>query len=49
MIRIANAKLKGSRIVTLLAALFVASALSGCVVEHGPGYVGIHHYDHDDD
>ena len=43
------AKLKSSRTAAVIATFLVAGVLSGCVVEHGPGYVGVHRYHHDDD
>jgi hypothetical protein len=49
MSRIANAKPKTRRLAAVLAVLVFAGALGGCVVERGPGYVGVHHWHHDDD
>lgn len=49
MSRIANAKPRTRRLAALVAVLVFAGALGGCVVEKGPGYVGVHHLHHDDD
>ena len=49
MSRIANAKPWTRRFGALIALLVFAGALGGCVVEKGPGYVGVHHLHDDDD